>query len=395
MISHIQWPWDYVLLFTCSIITFAILWCKFSSKARLPPGPRGLPLLGYLRYTKLAQQYGPIFRLKLGSKIRIVVGSSDLAKIVLREQDQIFASRDPPIAGTVVSYGRQSIIWSDNNSLWRNMRKVLRESLMDAIFERIIKERIAIKRDEAVEKMGRKDFLQILLELKEQNAPTSFSITQIKALLMEIFLGTTDTTSTMVEWTMAELLKYPSMMQKVKDELKEVVGLNNIVQESHLSNLKYLDAVVKETFRLHPPVPMLIVRCPNKSCIVGGYTVPKGADVYVNVWAIHRDPQYWDNPLEFNPNRFLSVDDGTTKFDYNGYNPNFIPFGSGRRRCLGAPLGEKMLVYILASMLHSFDWTLPNGEWKRISEKRTKTKPKQQNRAREWKEREKYKKLKS
>ncbi|GJT36936.1 geraniol 8-hydroxylase-like protein [Tanacetum coccineum] len=244
----------------------------------------------------------------------------------------IFASRDPPIAGTVVSYGRQSIIWSDNNSLWRNMRK-------------------------------------ILLELKEQNAPTSFSITQIKALLMEIFLRTTDTTSTMVEWTMAELLKYPSMMQKVKDELKEVVGLNNIVQESHLSNLKYLDAVVKETFRLHPPVPMLIVRCPNKSCI--------------------------DNPLEFNPNRFLSVDDGTTKFDYNGYNPNIIPFGSGRRRCLGAPLGEKMLVYILASMLHSFDWTLPNGEWKRISEKRTKTKPKQQNRARERKEREKDKKSKS
>ena len=180
--------------------------------------------------------------------------------------------------------------------------------------------------------------------------------------IQDIFVGATDTTSTMVEWTMAELLKNPSMMQKVKDELKEVVGLNNIVQEFHLSNLKYLDAVVKETFRLHPPVPLLVVRCPNESCNVAEYTVPKGANVYVNVWAIHRDPQYWDNPLEFNPDRFLSVDDGTTKFDYNGYNPNFIPFGSGRRMCPGVPLGEKMLVYFLASMLHSFDWTLPNGE---------------------------------
>nr|GFB60498.1 geraniol 8-hydroxylase-like [Tanacetum cinerariifolium] len=133
MISHIQWSWDYVLLFTCSIITFAILWCKFSSKARFPPGPCGLPLLGYLPfldpnlhhgYTKLAQRYGPIFKLKLGSKTHIVVGSSDLAKVVLREQDEIFANRDPPIAGTVLTYGGQDIVWSDNNSLWRNMRKV-------------------------------------------------------------------------------------------------------------------------------------------------------------------------------------------------------------------------------------------------------------------------------
>nr|GEZ16592.1 geraniol 8-hydroxylase-like [Tanacetum cinerariifolium] len=127
-------------------------------------------------------------------------------------------------------------------------------------------------------------------------------------------------------------------MQKVKDELKEVVGVNNIVEESHLSNLRYLDVVVKETFQLHPPLPLLIGRCPSESCNVAGYTVPKGANVYVNVWAIHRDPQYWDNLLEFNPNRFLSVDDGTTKFDYNAYNPNFIPFGSGRRRCPGVPL---------------------------------------------------------
>ncbi|GJT95963.1 geraniol 8-hydroxylase-like protein [Tanacetum coccineum] len=454
MISHIQWSWDYVLLFTCSIITFAILWCKFSSKARLPPGPRGLPLLGYLPfldpnlhhgYTKLAQRYGPIFKLKLGSKTHIVVGSSDLAKVVLREQDEIFANRDPPIAGTILTYGGQDIVWSDNNSLWRNMRKVFAyevlsnknldasstfrrggvrktikhvyetmgtevdiggiafltsldvvtnmvwgKSLVEDVkstnlgvefrevitkivellgavnvsdfFPRIIKERIAIKPDEAVEKIGRKDFLQILLELKEQNASTSLNITQIKALLMDIFVGTTDTTSTMAEWTMAELLKNPSMMQKVKDELKEVVGLNNIVEESHLSNLRYLDAVVKETFRLHPPLPLLVGRCPSESCNVAGYTVPKGANVYVNVWAIHRDPQYWENPLEFNPNRFLSVDDGTTKIDYNGSNPNFIPFGSGRRRCPGVPLGEKMLVYFLASMLHSFDWTLPNGE---------------------------------
>ncbi|KAI3501142.1 hypothetical protein L1887_29003 [Cichorium endivia] len=193
-------------------------------------------------------------------------------------------------------------------------------------------------------------------------------MTQIKAILMDIVVGGTDTTTTMAEWTMAELLKNPDVMGKVQDELEQVVGLNNIVEESHLPKLRYLDAAIKETFRLHPPLPLLIVRSPSQTCKVGGYTVPKGTNVYLNVWAIHRDPQYWENPSEFHPNRFLNTD-GTAKLDYTGYNTNFIPVGSGRRRCPGFLLGEKMLVYFLASMLHSFDWNLPNDKEHELSDK--------------------------
>ncbi|KAI7742161.1 hypothetical protein M8C21_001620, partial [Ambrosia artemisiifolia] len=166
----------------------------------------------------------------------------------------------------------------------------------------------------------------------------SLDIVQIKALLLDILTATTDTASTMVEWVMAEILHNPDVKTKIQEELTEVVGMN-IVEESHLPRLKYLDAVVKETFRLHPSLPLLIQRCPDESCMVGGYTIPKGSIVYINVWAIHHDPKNWTNPLEFQPKRFLNG-----KWDYKGNNTKFLPFGSGRRICPGIPLGEKMLI---------------------------------------------------
>ncbi|CAH1415618.1 unnamed protein product [Lactuca virosa] len=500
MLSDTQWSWWSELItskkdeFTFQVLTLsvislmAILWYRSrKTLSTLPPGPRGFPVVGYLpflganfhhEFTKLAQRYGPIFKIQLGSKTYIILSSSDLAKAVLHEQDDIFANRDPPVAGLVVSYGGKDIVWSNNNSYWRNLRKVfvhevlsnknleatqsfrrggvrktikqvyetmgtevdiggivfftslgvitsmiwgkslvedeknsdvgvgLREVIskivqllgapnvsdffpmltkfdlqgvqremkrqwktMDRILERIIEERLSIKKDEA----GRKDFLQILLELKQQNTASAFTMTEIKALLMDIVVGGTDTTSTMAEWTMAELLQNPDEMKKVQEELEQVIGKNNIVEESHLPKLRYLDAVIKETFRLHPPLPLLIMRSPKLHYIysaikVGGYTIPKGSNVYLNVWAIHRDPQYWENPLEFDPNRFLMAD-GRNKYDYSGYNTNFLPFGSGRRGCPGVPLGEKMLLYLLASLLHSFNWILPNNKEHELSDK--------------------------
>ncbi|TXG51079.1 hypothetical protein EZV62_023603 [Acer yangbiense] len=88
----------------------------------------------------------------------------------------------------------------------------------------------------------------------------------------------------MVEWTMAELMQHPEVMKKVQEELTEVVGIDNSIEESHLPKLRYLDAVVKETMRLHPALPLLVPRCPSQSTIFGGYTIPKGARIMLNVW---------------------------------------------------------------------------------------------------------------
>lgn len=172
-------------------------------------------------------------------------------------------------------------------------------------------------------------------------------------------MGGTDTTATTVEWVITELIQHPEAMKKVHQELTQVVGLNNLVEESHLPKLTYLDAVIKESFRLHPALPLLAPRCPSECTTVGGYMVPKGARIFLNIWAIHRDPNIWENPSEFRPERFLN---GHMKFDYNGNNFEYLPFGSGRRICAGIPLAEKMLNFEVASFLHSFEWKMPLGE---------------------------------
>ncbi|KAF6166239.1 hypothetical protein GIB67_031023 [Kingdonia uniflora] len=175
-----------------------------------------------------------------------------------------------------------------------------------------------------------------------------------------------DTISITIEWVMTEIMKHPNIMKEVHKELEKVVGRNTQVEEYHTPKLHYLNAVVKETLRLHPVGPILIPHRSSESCIVGGYTIPKDTNVHVNVWAIQRDPEIWENPLEFKPERFLS---GTGKSDCSGNDFTYMPFGSGRRVCAGISLVERMLPHVLASMLHLFEWRLPEGTDLDLTEK--------------------------
>lgn len=241
----------------------------------------------------------------------------------------------------------------------RKKMKVLAKKF-DDIFEKMIK-----KRQEMDGQEGSKDFLQFLLKLKDdQDAKDPLSMTHLKSLLMDMVVGGTDTTSNSVEFALAEMMNKPQILQKVQEELDNVVGKDNIVEESHLPKLPYLYAVMKEILRLHPVLPLMVPHCPSETCVVGGYTIPKGSRVFVNVWSIHRDPSIWENPLEFIPERFL---DG--KWDYSGKDFSYFPFGSGRRICAGIAMAERMFLFSLASLLHSFDWKLPEGQKLDLSEK--------------------------
>lgn len=177
-------------------------------------------------------------------------------------------------------------------------------------------------------------------------------------------VGGTDTASNTIEFAMAELINSPQIMKKAQQEIDLVVGNENTVEESHLHKLHYLNDIMKEVLRLHPALPLLVPHSPSESSIIGGYRVPKGSRVFINAWAIQRDPSIWENPLEFRPERFS---DG--KLDYNGHDFSYIPFGSGRRICAGLPMAERTVMYFLASLLHSFNWELPAGEKSDVSEK--------------------------
>ena len=169
----------------------------------------------------------------------------------------------------------------------------------------------------------------------------------------DLFVAGTDTTSSTVEWAMAELLCNPEKMAKAQKEIRGVLGNEGIVQESDISKFPYLQSIVKETFRLHPPGPLLIPHRAEIDVEICGFTIPKNSQILVNAWAIGRDPSTWSNPNAFMPERFLECD-----IDVKGRDFELIPFGAGRRICPGMPLAHRMVHLMLASLLYSHAWKL-------------------------------------
>ncbi|EEF48752.1 conserved hypothetical protein [Ricinus communis] len=123
-------------------------------------------------------------------------------------------------------------------------------------------------------------------------------------LAKELFAAGMSTTTT-VEWAIAELLKNRATLVKAEEELDREIDSKSI-EESHLLQLQYLNECTKETFGLHPSGPFLILRRALNTCEVMNYTIPKNSQVLVNVWAIGRDPLPWEDPLSFKPERFLN-----------------------------------------------------------------------------------------
>lgn len=165
-----------------------------------------------------------------------------------------------------------------------------------------------------------------------------------------------DTTVITVEWAMAELVKHPRVQEKVQEELERVIGVDRVMTEADFPNLPYLHCVVKEALRLHPPTPLMLPHKATTNIKIGGYDIPKGSVVHVNVWAIARDPNVWKNPLEFRPERFEEEN-----IDIKGNDFRVLPFGAGRRVCPGAQLGINLVQSMLGHLLHHFKWELPEG----------------------------------
>ncbi|XP_050375298.1 geraniol 8-hydroxylase-like [Argentina anserina] len=225
-------------------------------------------------------------------------------------------------------------------------------------FDYLINQRLDSRRN-GHEYITRNDMLDTLLNISEDpERNEDLDMTQVQHLIVDLFVAGTDTTSGTMEWAMAELLRNPEVMLKARAELDEVIGKGKLVEESDIARLPYLQAIIKETFRLHPTVPLLLPRRAESDVEVGGYTVPKGARVLVNVWAIGRDPGTWDNPECFKPERFLGPEN---EIDVMGKSFELIPFGGGRRICPGLPLAMRMLHLMLGSLINCFDWNLENG----------------------------------
>ncbi|KAA8520550.1 hypothetical protein F0562_014806 [Nyssa sinensis] len=238
----------------------------------------------------------------------------------------------------------------------RRKQKILFGKLF-SMFDKIVNQRLQSRAssETSTPLMINNDVLEALLN-SCNGSDIKLNFKDIKHLFLDLFIAGTDTTSSTLEWAMTELLKNPETMAKAQNELKEVIGKDGVVQESDISRLPYLQAVVKETFRLHPSAPLLLPHKAEADVEICGFIVPKKAQVLVNTWAMGRDSGIWSNPESFVPERFIE-----SGVDLKGQDFELIPFGSGRRICPGMQLGYRMVHLVLASLLHSFDWKLEEG----------------------------------
>ena len=198
----------------------------------------------------------------------------------------------------------------------------------------------------------------------------------LKYFGQEAITLTLDSTSTTIDWAMAEILRHPICLHKLQRELDHLNNVSSkldcqdMVNQSHLDKLPYLRAVVNETLRLHIPLPTLIPHNSTQSCQVGDYNIPKDTCLFLNVWAITRDHRIWGNPHEFMPERFLNENN---PINVHVKNIEVLPFGIGRRGCPGYHFALSIIELTLSNMLYKFDWRLPHGKDIDMSEKRITT----------------------
>ena len=211
--------------------------------------------------------------------------------------------------------------------------------------------------DAAMDKRG--DFLDVLLELMSTGKIAREYLTNI---LFDVFTAGSDTMSLTVVWAMAELLRNPGVMAKARAEIDAALGGREAVEEADVARMPYVQAVLKEAMRLHPVAPVMLPRKAAEDGVeIGGFEVPRGCAVIFNTWAIMRDPAAWERPDEFVPERFVGRSRATEEMDFRGKDFGFLPVGSGRRLCPGVPMAERVLPLIMASLLHAFEWRLPDG----------------------------------
>ncbi|KAL5735730.1 hypothetical protein ACOSP7_030182 [Xanthoceras sorbifolium] len=235
------------------------------------------------------------------------------------------------------------------------LEKVHRE--LDQILENIIDEHRRDDKMTTSEEGKNEDLVDVLLKVQEEG-DGGFPLTtdNVKAVILDIFVAGSETSSTTIDWVMSELMKNPKIMKKAQTEVRKVFDRIGQIDETSINEMQFLKAVIKETLRLHPPVALLLPRECGERCEINGFEIPMKTKVIVNAWAIGRDPNYWCEPKKFIPERFLD-----SPIDYKGNNFEYIPFGAGRRICPGISFGIANVELPLAMLLYNFDWKLPDG----------------------------------
>ncbi|KDP45847.1 hypothetical protein JCGZ_15291 [Jatropha curcas] len=390
-----------------SFLLFLLVLFKVSKKlykhdSNPPPGPRKLPFFGNIlqlagdvphrRLTALAKTYGPVMGIKLGQIPFLVVSSPETAKEVMKIQDPVFAERALLVAVEIVLYNRNDIVFGLYGDQWRQMRKICTLELLSAkrvqSFRSVREEEVA----DLVKFLGSKEGSPVNLthtlfalanSIIARNTVGHKSKNQeaLLRLIDDIIesiggVGIADIFPSL-KW-LPSVQRERARIRKLHCETDEI--LEGILEEhkanrqaaafknddgSQADNLLDVLLDLQQSGNLDVPLTDVAIKAaiivsvyyqrrPRKK--VSGYDVYPGTRVFINAWAIGRDPKVWSEAEKFKPERFID-----SAIDYRGTNFELIPFGAGKRICPGMTLGMANLEIFLANLLYQFDWKFPKG----------------------------------
>lgn len=240
--------------------------------------------------------------------------------------------------------------------MWPARRKAekLRDR-WDQILDKLIDEHASTAAAAGAPAALETDFTDVLLSVQQEYGLTRDGM---KGILSDMFGAGTDTGSLLLENAMAELMLHKDVMTRLQGEVRNSLPKGQeAITEDNLNEMPYLKAVIKETLRLHPPAPLLLPHLSIEDCTIDGYVVPASTTIFVNVWAMARDPRLWDAPEEFMPERFMDKE-GKEGVDFRGMDFQFLPFGSGRRMCPGMNFALASVEIMLANLVYHFNWEM-------------------------------------
>ncbi|KAL4323124.1 hypothetical protein GQ457_11G003710 [Hibiscus cannabinus] len=238
----------------------------------------------------------------------------------------------------------------------RSMKKTAKE--IDSVISVWLEEHLDKKRQNQA--TSESDFMDVMLSHLPEDTVISGHTrdTIVKATTLILTLTGGESTAVTITWILSVLLNHPNVLKAAQEELDHHVGQERWVEEKDIKNLKYLQAIVKETLRLYPPGPITGIREATKDCCIAGYDVPKGTRLIVNLWKLHRDPRVWEDADEFRPERFMTTH---ADFDVRGQNFEFMPFSSGRRSCPGITFGLQVVHLTVAKLIQGFSIRTADG----------------------------------
>ncbi|XP_065875974.1 dimethylnonatriene synthase-like [Euphorbia lathyris] len=301
-------------------------------------------------------------RLTFNVSLRMVVGKRICSSKTSDENSEAWRYRKAIeealfLSGTfVLSDAIPWLEWVDYGGYISAMKRNSKE--LDTIIEAWLDEHIS-KRAE-INGESESDFMDVLLSNVDADALLSGHSrrTVIKATSMILILTGSGSTSVTLTWVLSLLLNNPKVLKAAQEEIDKQVGTSKWVEESDIQNLKYLQAIVKETLRLYPPGPLTGIREATEDCYIGKYHISKGTRLFVNLWQLHGDPEVWENPEQFRPERFLTTH---AHVDVKGQNFELIPFSSGRRSCPAINFGLQLVHMAIAKLIQEFDLSTVDG----------------------------------